>query len=134
MSPGQPSAATPAVLIVEDNDKNMKLVRDLLQFAGVPTLEASTGEQGIALAREHRPRAILLDVQLPTLSGFEVLEVLRQDERTAGIVVIAVTAYAMSGDRERLMAAGFDGYLSKPIDVRTFVSDVERYVAAARVG
>src|SRR5579885_3553778 len=134
MGEGQSVAGATSVLIVEDNDKNMKLVRDLLQFAGVATLEASTGEEGIALAREHHPRAILLDIQLPTMTGLEVLAELRRDPRTADIVVIAVTAYAMSGDKERLLAAGFDGYLSKPIDVRTFVADVERHVATARVG
>jgi two-component system cell cycle response regulator DivK len=120
-----------SVLIVEDNEMNMKLARDLLQFHGVATLEATTGPQGIALAREHCPAAILLDIQLPGSSGLEVLEVLRSDARTADITVIAITANAMSGDRERLLAAGFDGYLSKPIDVRTFVADIERYLAAA---
>ena len=122
-----------SVLIVEDNEKNMKLARDLLQFRGVSTLEATTATQGIALAREHCPAAILRDIQLPEASGLDVLQVLRHDPRTAQITIIAVTASAMSGDRERLLAAGFDGYLSKPIDVRTFVTDVEGYLAAATV-
>jgi two-component system cell cycle response regulator DivK len=120
-----------SVLIVEDNEMNMKLARDLLQFHGVSTLEATTASQGIALARQHCPAAILLDIQLPDASGLEVLRALRHDERTAQLTVVAITANAMSGDRERLLAAGFDGYLSKPIDVRTFVSDVESYLAAA---
>ena len=105
------------VLVVEDNDKNMKLFRDVLRATGYATLEAETAELGIELARAHAPALILMDVQLPGLDGLQALALLRDDERTAAIPVLAVTAQAMHGDRERFLAAGFDGYLSKPVDV-----------------
>ena len=105
------------VLIVEDNEKNMKLVRDVLQATGYSTVEATTGEEAIELARSHEPALVLMDVQLPGIDGVEALERMRQDERTAAIPVMALTAQAMSGDRERFLEAGFNGYLSKPIDV-----------------
>lgn len=108
------------VLIVEDNDKNLKLTRDLLQVKGYRTIEATDAATGIALAREHRPRVVLMDIQLPDMDGQEALKVLRSDPRTADIPVIAVTAFAMSGDRERFIGAGFDDYVTKPIDVRAF--------------
>lgn len=109
--------ASERVLIVEDNDKNMKLVRDVLQATGYSTLEATTGEEAVELALAHEPALVLMDVQLPGIDGAEALEKLRQDERTSSIPVLALTAQAMSGDRERFLAAGFDGYLSKPVDV-----------------
>src|SRR5215213_3826999 len=106
------------ILIVEDNDKNTKLVRDILQFKGYRTLEAATAAHGIALAAAERPDLILMDIQLPDMDGVAALAALRADARTAPIPVVAVTAFAMPSDRERLLAAGFDGYLAKPIDVR----------------
>ena len=105
------------ILVIEDNDKNMKLFRDVLQAIGYRTLEASTGGQALALASEHRPALVLMDIQLPDMDGLEALGRLRTDERTAAIPVLAVTAQAMRGDRERFTAAGFDGYLAKPVDV-----------------
>ena len=105
------------ILVVEDNDKNMKLFRDVLQATGYRTLEASTGEQALALASEHRPALVLMDIQLPDMDGLEALDRLRTDERSAAIPVLAVTAQAMHGDRERFAAAGFDGYLAKPVDI-----------------
>jgi two-component system cell cycle response regulator DivK len=105
------------VLIVEDNEKNMKLVRDVLQATGYSTLEATTGEEAIELSLSQAPALVLMDVQLPGIDGVEALERLRQNERTASIPVLALTAQAMSGDRERFLEAGFDGYLAKPVDV-----------------
>jgi CheY-like chemotaxis protein len=105
------------VLIVEDNEKNTKLLRDLLQATGYSTLEATTGENAIELAVANAPALVLMDVQLPGIDGVETLTRLRGDERTASIRVLALTAQAMRGDRERFLAVGFDGYLAKPIDV-----------------
>ena len=115
------------VLIVEDNEKNMKLVRDVLQATGYSTLEATTGEQAVDLALVHEPALVLMDVQLPGIDGVEALEQLRQDERTASIPVLALTAQAMSGDRERFLEAGFDGYLAKPVDVRELIEAVREH-------
>jgi two-component system, cell cycle response regulator DivK len=106
------------VLIVEDNPRNLKLVRDVLNHVGYRTLEAGTAEDGLELARTERPGLILMDVQLPGMDGLQALEQLRADPRTADIRVMAVTAFAMKRDRERCLEAGFDGYLEKPIDVR----------------
>jgi CheY-like chemotaxis protein len=119
------------VLIVEDNEKNMKLFRDVLQVKGYTTLEADTAAGGIALARTHRPALVLMDVQLPGMDGIEALSRLREDERTSGIPVLAVTAQAMHGDRERFVEAGFDGYLAKPVDVTELIAVVGAHCAAA---
>jgi two-component system, cell cycle response regulator DivK len=115
------------VLIVEDNEKNMKLVRDILLALGYMPLEATSGEEALALAAEEAPALVLMDIQLPDLDGAEALQRLRLDERTLGIPVLALTAQAMQGDRERFLAAGFDGYLSKPIDVDELITMVQRY-------
>jgi two-component system, cell cycle response regulator DivK len=112
------------ILIVEDNDKNRKLVRDVLQFKGYRTLEAESGELGLARAREARPALILMDIQLPGMSGIEALAHLRADASTRDIPIVAVTASAMMQDRQRILAAGFDGYQSKPIDVKGFLQMV----------
>ena len=112
------------VLVVEDNDKNMKLFRDVLQASGYDTLEATTGEDAVELAVEHEPALILMDVQLPGIDGIEALARLRGNERTASIPVLALTAQAMHGDRERFLDAGFDGYLSKPVDVIELINAV----------
>jgi two-component system cell cycle response regulator DivK len=115
------------VLIVEDNGKNMKLVRDVLQVTGYSTLEATTGEQAVELALSQAPALVLMDVQLPGIDGVEVLERMRQNERTASIPVVALTAQAMSGDRERFLEAGFDGYLAKPVDVHELIEVVREH-------
>ncbi len=115
------------VLVVEDNEKNMKLFRDVLQAAGYRTLEATTGAQAVEVTTGEAPDLVLMDIQLPDLDGVEALGRLRADERTAGIPVLALTAQAMEGDRERFLAAGFDGYLSKPVDIAELVSTVRRY-------
>jgi two-component system cell cycle response regulator DivK len=115
------------VLVVEDNDTSMKLFREVLQATGYTALEASSGEEALALAAESTPALILMDIQLPDIDGIEALRRLREDERTAHIPVLALTAQAMKGDRERFLAAGFDGYLSKPVDVPEFMATVQRY-------
>ncbi len=115
------------VLIVEDNEKNLKLARDILQFKGFRTLEASTAEAGIALAETHLPHLILMDIQLPDLDGVVALSRLRAGPRTAAIPVIALTAQAMKDDRERFLKAGFDGYLVKPISVKEFPEQVRQF-------
>jgi two-component system cell cycle response regulator DivK len=118
------------ILVVEDNPRNMRLLRDVLQATGYGTLEASTGREALALATGHGPALALLDIRLPDMDGVEALRLLRMDERTTSIPVVAVTAQAMKGDRERFLAAGFDGYLSKPIDVDDLLAVVERHCGA----
>jgi CheY-like chemotaxis protein len=104
----------------------------VLQAKGYETLEATTGEEAIALALEHPPALVLMDVQLPGMSGVEALARLRLDERTASIPVLALTAQAMHGDRERFLAEGFDGYLAKPVDILEFLAAVQRYCDGER--
>jgi two-component system, cell cycle response regulator DivK len=115
------------ILVVEDNEKNMKLFRDVLLAKGYRPLEATTGWQAVELASEHAPDLVLMDIQLPDIDGVDVLGRLRADERTASIPVLAVTAQAMQGDRERFLAAGFDGYVSKPVNVTDLVGTVRRH-------
>ena len=117
------------VLLVEDNEKNMKLLRDVLQATGCRTIEARTGEEAVRLAGEELPALVLMDIQLPGIDGTTALQRLRDDGRTVGIPVVALTAQAMRGDRERFLAAGFDDYMSKPVDVREFMDLVRRYCA-----
>jgi two-component system cell cycle response regulator DivK len=114
------------ILIVEDNEKNLKLARDVLQFRGFRTLEAATAADGVALAVEHRPDLVLMDIQLPDADGVSALQQLRTEAATRAIPVVAFTASVMAADRQRLEAAGFDGYLAKPIDVKTFPDQVQR--------
>jgi CheY-like chemotaxis protein len=120
--------AAARILVVEDNELNMKLVRDLLQATGYETVEATTGEDAIELALSHRPDLVLMDIQLGGLDGVEALSRLRRDVRTAAIPVLAVTAQAMVGDRERFLEAGFDGYLSKPVDIAQLLAAIEAQV------
>ena len=115
------------ILVVEDNDKNMKLFRDILQAKGYRLQEATTGARAVDLATAHRPDLVLMDVQLPDIDGLEALGRLRADRRTASIPVIAVTAQAMRGDRERFLAAGFDGYVSKPVNIVELVGTVKQH-------
>jgi len=113
--------------VVEDNEKNMKLFRDVLSATGYRTLEATTGGEAVELATEQAPDLVLMDIQMPGVDGVEALRRLRADERTAAIPVLAVTAQAMQGDRERFLAEGFDGYLSKPVNVRELIGAVRRH-------
>ena len=122
------------VLIFDDNEKNLKLARDVLGFAGFRTLEAGSGEAGISLALEHLPEVILVDIRLPDLDGSAVLRRLKGDERTGQIAVVALTSFAMRGDRERFLADGFDGYLEKPISVTEFPDQVRAFCADAEGG
>jgi two-component system, cell cycle response regulator DivK len=116
--------ANELILIIEDNEKNLKLVRDVLQYKGYQTIEAGTGEEGVRLARARIPDLVLMDIQLPGMDGIRALGELRADPTTRAIPVIAVTASAMTHDRKKIIAAGFDGYQSKPIKVREFMDAV----------
>jgi two-component system, cell cycle response regulator DivK len=118
--------ATELVLVVEDNEKNMKLFRDVLTATGYRTLEAASGEEAVSLALESAPSLVLMDIQLPGMDGVEALARLRGDTRTQAIPVLALTAQAMHGDRERFLAAGFDGYISKPVDISELLGIVDR--------
>jgi len=119
------------VLVVEDNEKNMKLFRDVLQASGYRLLEATTGERAMELAAEHQPNLVLMDIQLPDIDGVDALGRLRANARTASIPVVALTAQAMHGDRERFLDAGFDAYISKPVDVVEFVKTVKEHCGEA---
>jgi len=112
------------ILIVEDNDKNLKLVRDVLQVKGYATVEAGNAEDGIVLARERKPDLILMDIQLPGMSGIDAIGVLRADPATAAIPVVAVTASVMPQDRNKITEAGFDAYVGKPINLKEFLDTV----------
>jgi two-component system cell cycle response regulator DivK len=115
------------ILVVEDNEMNMKLFRDVLLVTGYRALEATTGGEAVDLAVEHAPDLVLMDIQLPDADGVDVLRRLRMDDRTAAIPVLAVTAQAMQGDRERFLAVGFDGYVSKPVHVGELIDTVRRH-------
>jgi two-component system cell cycle response regulator DivK len=120
------------VLVVEDNERNMKLLRDVLRALGYDTLEAGTARRALELATEHGPDLVLMDIELPDLDGVHILGRLRADRRTASIPVLAVTAQAMLGDRERFLAAGFDGYISKPVDVAELAETVRAHCEGER--
>ena len=121
------------ILIIEDNERNLKLVRDVLQFNGFQTAEARTAEDGLALASASPPDLVLLDLQLPGIDGMEAFRQLRGSPPTADVPVVAVTALAMKDDRERVLRAGFDGYLEKPISVRELASQVRAFLTAAEL-
>ena len=122
------------ILIVEDNEKNRKLERDIRRFHGYRTIESETAEEGIRLAQATPPALVLMDIQLPGMDGIEALHQLRADPRTRAIAVIAVTASVMTRDRQKTMAAGFDGYQAKPIDVNQFVAAVRAMLARPPAG
>ena len=116
------------ILIVDDNANNRKLARDVLEFAGFGTLEAAGRVEGVALAQEHLPDLVLMDIRMPDLTGNEALKLLRDDSRTAELPIVAVTSSTMRGDEERFLTQGFDGYLPKPISVREFPDQVRSYL------
>jgi two-component system cell cycle response regulator DivK len=118
--------ANELILIIEDNEKNRKLARDVLQVKGYQTIESETAEEGLRLARERGPALVLMDIQLPGMDGITALGRLREDPVTRGIPVMAVTASAMTHDRQKIMAAGFDAYETKPIRVKEFLEAVRR--------
>ena len=119
--------ASRRVLIAEDNEKSMKLFRDVLQLSGYETLEATTGEQTVELATRHDPSLVLMDIQLDGMDGLTALRFMREDKRTASTPIVAVTAQAMAGDRERFLDAGFDDYISKPVNVLELVATIRRF-------
>ncbi|MCC4114600.1 response regulator [Aromatoleum toluclasticum] len=120
------------ILLVEDNPANLELVSYLLEAYGHSVLIAEDGRQGLELARREHPELILSDLRMPVMDGFEMLRHIRADATLNAVPVIAVTAFSMSGDQTRVMLAGFDGYISKPIIPETFVGEVEAYLKAGR--
>jgi two-component system, cell cycle response regulator DivK len=128
------SDASKSILIVEDNELNMKLFHDLLNAHGYQTIQTRNGLDALALAREHRPDLVLMDIQLPEVSGLEVTRWLKDDDDLRDIPVIAVTAFAMRGDEERIRAGGCEAYLSKPISVALFLDTIAKHIGSAAVG
>ncbi len=120
------------ILIVEDNDKNMKLVRDILGHKGYTTLEAVTGGEGVRLALEHKPDLILMDIQLPDIDGITALGLIRQDPGLDGVPVLAVSASVMPEDQHKIVTSGFDAYITKPISLKPFMAAVERFIKDGR--
>ena len=118
------------ILVVEDNAANLELVRYLLTYSGYTVLSASDGAKGVELARQERPDLIVCDLQMPQLDGYQVLEQLRADAGGAGLRIVALTAFSMPKDRDKVLTAGFDGYLSKPIEPEAFVAQIEAYLPA----
>ena len=117
-----------AILIIEDNDKNMKLARDILNAKGYRTIEAVTGEEGVKLAKEKVPDLVLMDIQLPGMNGIEAFRQIRADAKTTGIPVVALTASVTPTDRSEINAAGFDAFIGKPISLKEFVATVKRLI------
>ena len=120
------------ILIVEDNEKNMKLVRDILQHKGYATLEAGTGGEGVRLARERRPDLILMDIQLPDIDGIAALREIRQDKALDATPVLAVSASVMPDEQHKVVTSGFDAFITKPINLKQFVDTVQRFLASGR--
>jgi CheY-like chemotaxis protein len=116
-----------AILIIEDNQLNMKLVKSLLQLGNYPVLEAADAEQGIQVARQNQPGLILMDIQLPGIDGLEATRIIRNDATLCHIPILALTSYAMQGDHDKAIAAGCNGYITKPIDTRSFLKVIEQY-------
>ena len=130
MSDGNASQSTPkTILIVEDNELNMKLFNDLLEAHGYSTLQTKDGFEALRLARQHHPDLILMDIQLPEVSGLEVTKWLKDDEELRGIPVIAVTAFAMKGDEQKIRDGGCEAYIAKPISVAHFLRTVEHFLS-----
>ena len=125
---------THVILVVEDNERNLKLLRDLLEYEGYDVRVARTGEDAVTLAVKDPPDLVLMDLQLPGIDGMEALHRLRENPRTADIPVVAVTAQAMKQDRERALEAGFNGYIEKPISVRAFPDQVRGFLGDGQVG
>ena len=120
---------TKMILIVEDEPKNLKLFRDLLQASGYSTIEATDGKQGVELAKANKPDLILMDVMMPKMDGLEATQILKADATTGNIPILALTSYAMKGDRERILEAGCDGYLAKPVNIKEFLQEVTKYLS-----
>ena len=120
------------ILIVEDNEKNMKLVRDILRHNGHETIEATTGGEGVRLASEKKPDLILMDIQLPDIDGIEALNRIRKDASLDGVAVIAVSASVMPDDQQKIVTSGFDAFVTKPINLKQFLDTVKRFLAQGR--
>ncbi len=120
---------TKVILIVEDDPKLLILFRDLLQVSGYSTIEVTDGKQGVELAKASKPDLILMDVQMPVMDGIEATQTLKADATTGNIPIIALTSYAMKGDKERMLEAGCDGYLAKPIDIKELLKEVAEYLS-----
>ncbi len=131
--PKQQLEAPKTILIVEDNELNMKLFNDLLEAHGYTILQARDGREGLEAARKHRPDLIIMDVQLPGISGLAVTRSLKEDEAMKAIPIIAVTAFAMKGDEDRIREAGCEAYISKPISTPKFLNAVEQFLGQAQV-
>ena len=124
-------SATKQILIVEDNALNMKLLHDVLEAHGYATITTGEGKTAVSLAREHWPDLVLMDLQLPDMSGLDAVAELKRDERTRAIPVVAVTAFALVGDERKALAGGCDGYVSKPIALRSFLDLAARFIGTA---
>ena len=124
--------ANELILIIEDNEKNRKLVRDVLQVKGYKTIESETAEEGLKLALEKSPALVLMDIQLPGMDGITALKQLRANPQTKSIPVIAITASAMTNNRQAMLAEGFDGYQSKPISLKDFLGELERVLVVTQ--
>jgi len=123
---------TRPILIVEDNEKNMKLVRDILRHNGHATIEAQTGGEGVRLASEKKPDLILMDIQLPDIDGIEALRRIRQDAALDAVAVIAVSASVMPDDQQKIVTSGFDAFVTKPINLKQFLDTVKRFLTHGR--
>jgi two-component system cell cycle response regulator DivK len=126
--PAEEKAMTKRVLIVEDNDLNMKLFHDLLEAHGYDTIQTKDGIEALQLARQHRPDLILMDIQLPEVSGLEVTKWIKEDDALRSIPIIAVTAFAMKGDEEKIREGGCEAYIAKPISIAHFLDTVKRFL------
>ena len=120
------------ILIVEDNERNLKLVRDILRHKGHQTLEAMTGEEGVNLACQHKPDLVLMDIQLPDIDGITALRRIREDATLDAMPVLAVSASVMPAEQQKIVASGFDEYITKPIVLKSFVETVQRFLAQGR--
>jgi two-component system cell cycle response regulator DivK len=116
------------ILVVEDNEQNLILIRDILEYHGHAVVTAQNGEEGIRMAREHRPHLILMDIQMPVMDGYTAVKILRSDPGLQDMRIIAVTALAMSGDKEKVLQAGFDGYLAKPVETRQLSAMIKKHL------
>lgn len=116
------------ILVVEDNEKNMILMRDVLEYLGYSVITTQNGKEGLRLAREHRPHLILMDIQMPVMDGYTAVKILRSDPGLQDMKIIAVTALAMSGDKEKVLRAGFNGYLAKPVETRQLSAMIKKHL------
>jgi CheY-like chemotaxis protein len=123
----------PVILIIEDNEQNLYLMRFLLTKYGFTVFEATDGIKGLEMAKKIKPYLILLDIQLPAMDGYDVARELRKNDDLAGTIIVAVTSYAMVGDRERILEAGADGYIEKPIDPERFVEQIKKYISNCHI-